>query len=99
LEDVHEQPGGRALAGMHRIDLTLRVGVPPVRVWHVLTAAPLLERWLSDQPVSVATGVAAGLPDRHYRRISRTTYVNLGTVRAYQAPELLHYTYWSSFSE
>ena len=47
---------------MPRIDLTLRMGAPPVRVWHVRTAAPLLERWISDQPVSVTTGWQPGSP-------------------------------------
>jgi uncharacterized protein YndB with AHSA1/START domain len=96
---VHEQPNRRALAGMHRIDLTLRMGAPPVRVWHVLTAAPLLERWLSDQPVSVTTDWQPGSPIVTTGAFHGMTYVNRGIVRANQATELLRYTYWSSFSE
>jgi uncharacterized protein YndB with AHSA1/START domain len=99
LEDVHEQPNQRALAGMHRIDLTLRMGAPPVRVWQVLTSAPLLERWLSDQPVSVTTDWQPGSPMVTTGVFHGMTYVNRGSVRAYQATELLSYTYWSSLSE
>jgi hypothetical protein len=75
LEDVHEQPNRRALAGTQRIDLTLRMGAPPVRVWHVLTAAPLLQRWLSDQPVSVTTDWQPGSPIVTTGAFHGTTYV------------------------
>jgi uncharacterized protein YndB with AHSA1/START domain len=84
---------------MYRIDLTLRIGAPPVRMWQVLTAATLLERWLSDQPVSIKTDWQPGSPIVTTGEFHGTTYVNRGTVRAYQATELLRYSYWSSFSE
>jgi uncharacterized protein YndB with AHSA1/START domain len=96
---VHEQPNRPALAGAQRIDLTLRMAAPPVRVWHVLTAAPLLERWLSDQPVSIMTDWQPGSPIVTTGTCHGTPYVHRGTVRAYQATELLRYTCRSSFSE
>ena len=84
---------------MHRIDLALRMDVPPIRVWQVLTAPPLVERWLSDQPVSVMTDWQPGSPIVTTGEFHGISYVNRGAVRAYQPTELLRYSYWSSFSE
>ena len=84
---------------MHRIDLTLRLDVPPERVWQVLTDARLAERWLSDQPVSVSTDWQPGSPIVVTGEFHGTPYVNRGTVREIEPLKVLRYSYWSSFSQ
>ena len=99
MTNVHEQPNVNPPVATHRIDMSLGVGAPSVRVWQVLTAPPLMERWLSDQPVSVRTDWKVASPIVTTGEFHGITYVNRGTVRTYQPIELLRYSYWSSISE
>jgi hypothetical protein len=65
----------------------------------VLIAAPLVERWLSDQPVSVITDWQPGSPIVVSGEFHGISYVNRGVVRANRPGEQLRYSFWSSFSE
>lgn len=78
---------------------TVGIRAAPATVWRALTDPAAMPRWMSDEPLEVATDWAIGGPIVMRGLLhGRIRFENRGVVQAFEPERLLQYTHWNTLS-
>jgi uncharacterized protein YndB with AHSA1/START domain len=67
-------------------------------VWFVLTTPEMIERWMSDEPLTVISEWRIGAPIVMRGILHGLEFENHGTIQSFEAEKVFQYNYWSTLS-
>jgi uncharacterized protein YndB with AHSA1/START domain len=78
------------------ISKALMIKARPARVWFVLTTPDLMQRWMSNDELTIHSEWRVGSPICMQGTLHGVAFENRGTIHQFEPEKVFEYDYWST---